>query len=337
MLLLTACGGGGSDAPTPPTPPPTPGTLALTLGTANASVIGSGTTTVAVSAARGGSFTGDVALTVDGLPSGVTASFAPAAIAAGSASSTLSLTVTTNAAPGTYALTVRGSGTGVAAASAGLTLVVVAPETPDFSVSVSPSALSIQQGQQGTATVTVTRSGGFSGTLGLLVGGTPLDVQVQRSTALITGTTATVTLIVPVTVPAGTYPLTVSVSESAALTLVVTAQPTVGALTLSATTVNATQTEPSAPVTITLARSPGITAPVQFSIDDLPAAVQATFSPNPMTGSTTTLVLTPGVNHGPGVITLRVRATVGSASSVVPLVFTTGAFVPPDFTVALAS
>lgn len=341
LLLLAACGGGGADAPVTPTP--TPGTLALTLGTANASVVGSGTTTVAVTAARGGSFTGDVALAVDGLPSGVTASFAPAAIPAGSASSTLSLTVATSAAPGTYPLTVRGTGTGVAAASAGLTLVVVAPATPDFSVSVSPSPLSIQQGQQGTASVTITRTGGFTGTLGLLVSGTPLDVQFQVNPTAISGTTATLTFTVPVTVAAGTYPLTLTATEngprsrSTVLTLVVTAQPTVGALTLSTTTVGARQTEPSAPVTITLARAPGITAPVQFSIDDLPAAVQATFSPNPMTGSTTTLVLTPSVNQGPGVITLRVRATVGTSSTTATITFTTQSFVPPDFTVALTS
>jgi hypothetical protein len=57
------------------------------------------------------SFTGNVTLTVEGLPAGVTAAFAPSP--ATGATSVMTITVPATATPGTYNLTIRGTGTGI--------------------------------------------------------------------------------------------------------------------------------------------------------------------------------------------------------------------------------
>ena len=68
---------------------------------------GSSTITTTVS----GGFNDAVALTASGQPSGVTVGFSPTSIAApGSGSSTMTITVGSTAAPGTYPITVTGTG-----------------------------------------------------------------------------------------------------------------------------------------------------------------------------------------------------------------------------------
>jgi hypothetical protein len=56
-------------------------------------------------------FTGGVTLTVEGLPAGVTAAFAPSP--ATGATSVMTITVPATATPGTYTLTIRGTGSGI--------------------------------------------------------------------------------------------------------------------------------------------------------------------------------------------------------------------------------
>lgn len=77
-----------------------------------------------VNIARSASFTGTVALSATGLPSGVTASFDPSS--ASGTSSTLTLTAATGAATGTNTIIVRGTGPGVAEQTATLSLTVAA-------------------------------------------------------------------------------------------------------------------------------------------------------------------------------------------------------------------
>jgi hypothetical protein len=84
----------------------------------------SGKATVSVGASNG--FSGDVALSVSGAPSGVSASFA-SAIVHGSGSSDLTLAASSSAAAGSYTLTVTGT-SGSLSRSATLALTVKAPK-----------------------------------------------------------------------------------------------------------------------------------------------------------------------------------------------------------------
>src|SRR5687768_13815724 len=72
--LATGCGGGG-DGGGPPAPPTPQGTVAVALSPASLSIGPGGTGSAAVTVSRGNGFAGAVALAVDGVPSGVQATF----------------------------------------------------------------------------------------------------------------------------------------------------------------------------------------------------------------------------------------------------------------------
>lgn len=339
-LALWACGGGGDGPPTPPTP--TPGTLAIALSSTTGAVVGAGSVSSTLTATRGGSFTGAVTLAVEGAPTGVTVSFTPSTLATGNTTSDVAITVSASAAPGTYPLTVRASGSGVTAATATYTVTVNAPPTPDFTVSVSPGSLSIEQGQQGSATITLARTGGFAGDVGFFVADVPDGVQVNITPATTAGTSAALSVSVALDAVPGTYPLVINATENGPrvrtvpLSLVVTAKPSAGALTLSPSTVSVMQGAPSTPITVALVRPTGVTGDATFTLENVPQFVTGTFTPNPTGGTTTTLTLNVGVLHPPGTITLRVRATVGTTTSTASLVLNTQQFIPADFALSLA-
>ena len=104
---------------------------AFTIATSQVSVsVLQGTTgSLTVATTVSGGFNSPIALTASGLPTGVTASFNPASIAApGSGSSTLTISVGSAVAPGTYPITVTGTG-GALSHSTTLALTIVASST----------------------------------------------------------------------------------------------------------------------------------------------------------------------------------------------------------------
>jgi len=336
-VLVSACGGGGDATPTPPVQN---GAISVSLGVAASTVTGAGSTNVAVTVTRSGNFTGSVALALEGAPSGVTGAFAPASLASGATSSTLTLTVGAGAAPGVYSLTVRASGTGVSAVTASYTLTVQAATVPGFTMTVAPGTLTIATGQSGSATVSLTRNAGYSEGISLLVTGVPQDVQVTTSPTNTTGNSITMNVTVQPTATPGTYPLVLTgttsgtISATTNLTLVVAAPAPLGTLTLTPSSVSAVQGSPST-VTIGIARGAGVTGDVAMFIDNLPSTITASFSPNPATGNSTTLTLNVSAQHPVGVITVQVRATIGNRTTSVPLQIGTSALVPRDFGVAV--
>ena len=114
-------------------------------------------TTYTVSIAPLNGFTGTVALTQTGVPSG--ASFSTTSVTT-SGSSTLTID-TTSIAPGSYPFTITGT-SGSTTHSVPATLVVQsAAQTGDFTISVTPSSAGIGRTSTTTYTVTVTPSGGL--------------------------------------------------------------------------------------------------------------------------------------------------------------------------------
>jgi len=186
---------------------------------------GSSTITTAVS----GGFNSAIALTASGAPTGVTASFSPASIAApGSGTSTLSLAVASTTATGTYTITVTGTGGGITH-TATVSLTVTAAVTGAFTVSVSPTSGYLDQGQSGYAVVTTTVSGGFSAPVTLSASGIPTGVTGSFSPATIAAPgsgTSDFTLTVARNAPTGTHTITItatsgSVSHTATLAFTV--------------------------------------------------------------------------------------------------------------------
>jgi subtilase family serine protease len=126
----------------------------------------SGTSTITSSVTGG--FSGSIALSSSGAPSGVTVSFNPASITA-AGTSTMTIAVGPSVTAGTYSITVTGtSGSIVESATVTLTVTKVAAS---FTISVSPTTITIAQGASGTVTVTTTSAGSFDSAITLTASG----------------------------------------------------------------------------------------------------------------------------------------------------------------------
>jgi kumamolisin len=212
-ITVTGTGGGLTHTATIALTVTAAGTPAYTLTASPAAVsvaqgsTGSSTITTAVS----GGFSSAIALAASGLPTGVTASFSPASIAApGSGTSKLTLTVASTAAAGTSTITITGTGGGQTHTTT-VSLTVTAAVAGTFSVSVSPTSGYLDRGQSGYAVVTVSGSGGFDSPVTLSATGIPSGVTGSFSPTSITGSgTSDFTLTVSRSAPTGTYPITIT-------------------------------------------------------------------------------------------------------------------------------
>ena len=177
---------------------------------AQAVAIGSNATyTVSVGAING--FTGEVALSVTGLPTNVSADFNPASVT-GSGTSTLSLTTSTNTPPGSYPLTV----TGTSSNTTHTAVVTLTINAPDFSFVVAPDAQPVTVGSNATYTVTVEAINAFTSEVALSVTGLPSGVSADFNPTFLTGSgTSTLSLATSTNTTPGSYVLTVAGTSSA--------------------------------------------------------------------------------------------------------------------------
>ncbi|HMD83796.1 MAG TPA: protease pro-enzyme activation domain-containing protein, partial [Terriglobia bacterium] len=98
--------------------------------------------TVTIGALNG--YTGTVNLSANGLPAGASASFAPASVTS-SGTSTMSVTVGSATAPGSYSLTITGTDSVSSTLTHSTQVTLVVTGTPDFSISASGSLLRTRQ------------------------------------------------------------------------------------------------------------------------------------------------------------------------------------------------
>lgn len=101
----------------------------ISLATSSASttvqVGGSGSTTLTVTRTLG--YNGAVVITLEGVPTGVTATASPSTIPASSSTSTITFTIAPSTPPNNAIVTVRGKGTLVADATTNVALVMTPP------------------------------------------------------------------------------------------------------------------------------------------------------------------------------------------------------------------
>jgi pseudomonalisin len=166
--------------------------------------------TAPVQVSVSGGFNSAVSLSVSGLATGITASIAPATLAApGSGSAILSVSVATGVAAGTSSFTVTATGGGVTHTQT-VQLTVAAA---DFTLAATTPA-AIIQGGSGSLQLSTAVTGGFNSTLALAVSGLPAGVTASFAPASIAapGTgSSTLTL----TVAAGASPATSTITVTA--------------------------------------------------------------------------------------------------------------------------
>ncbi len=162
---------------------------------------GSSTITVTPS----GGFTGSVSLSNSALPSGVTATFGTNPT---TGSSVLTFTASATATTGTSSITVTGT-SGTLSHTTSVSLTVTGVATPNFSLSASPASLTVKQGTSGGSTVTVTPSGGFTGSVTLSNSALPSGVTAAFGTNPTTGSSV-LTFTASSTATTGTSTITVT-------------------------------------------------------------------------------------------------------------------------------
>jgi hypothetical protein len=197
-----------------------PSSLTVTQGS-------SGTSTITVNKLNG--FTGSVTLSASGLPAGVTATFGTNPT---TGSSVVTFSASSTATTGTKSVTITGT-SGTLSHTTSVSLTVNATATPNFSLSASPSSLSVTQGSSGSSTITVTPSGGFTGSVTLSNSALPSGVTASFGTNPTTSTSV-LTFTASSTATTGTSTITitgVSGTLSHTTTISLTINPTGGGST----------------------------------------------------------------------------------------------------------
>jgi uncharacterized membrane protein len=270
---------------------------------------GSGTTSVYVGGQNG--FNGSVTLAVTGLPSGVTASFSPNPT---TYSSTITLTASSSVPLGQYTVTVTGA-SGSLSASTTFTLSVLAP-----SFTLSAGSVSAGQGSSGTSYVYVYGQNGFAGSVHLAVTGLPSGVTASFSPNPVSTSSSSslLTLTVSSTAALGTTTLTVtgtsgSLTASTTLTLTVYAP----SFTLSDYSSVSIGQGSSATSYVYVNPQNGFTGSVSLSVTGLPSGVTASFSPNPVsaTAGSSLLTLTASSTASLGQYNVTVTGASGSLTA----------------------
>jgi hypothetical protein len=213
-----------------------PGSVGLTQGGASQPV------SVAVSSLN--AFSGNVAVSLVGLPPGVIASTGNSFNVSAGASQSITFIAANSAAPGTVNLMLQAS-SGSLNHSAAATLQVQAAVIPDFSLAILPGLVAVTPGQSSRPiSVAVTGINGFASDVSVAVSGLPSGVTASPSTLTVpAGSSQPVTFYVPASTPAGSVTLTFtgtgdSITHSATVTMQTSTDP-VFSITYFDTTITA--------------------------------------------------------------------------------------------------
>jgi len=203
-----------------------PTSLALTAGATGRPV------SVTATALNG--FTGNVSVSLSGLPAGVTASPSTLTLTPGTAQS-LTLTAASSATAGVATITLTGSSGSLSHTTTVALTVTAATSTADFSLTVAPTSLALTAGATGQpVSVTATALNGFTGGVSVSVTGLPAGVTASPSTLTLTpGTAQNLTLTAASSAAAGMATITFtgtsgSLSHSTTLQLTISAAAAAG-------------------------------------------------------------------------------------------------------------
>src|SRR5581483_8434232 len=280
---------------------------------ASQTVSAGGGTNYTVTIGNNNGFSGTVALTAAGLPTGATAVFNPTSINS-LGSSTLTVSTTPSTPAGTNNLTITGT-SGSLSHNATVTLIVT--PAADFSISAAPGSQTVTAGNGTSYTATITALNGFGGNVTLTAGGLPSGATAAFNPTSVTGSgSSTVTITTSTGTPAGTNTLTLtgtsgSLVHNATVTLIVTpaADFSISAAPGSQTVTAGNGTS----YTATITALNGFGGNVTLTAGGLPSGATAAFNPTSVTGSgSSTVTITTSTGTPAGTNTLTLTGTSGS-------------------------
>jgi hypothetical protein len=265
--------------------------------TPTSQTIGRGMTgSYAISVESLNGFSGNVTLSVSGLPSGTTASFSPNPVVGGSGVTTLTVTTSSSTPIGTVALTLTGT-SGSLTHSSLINLNVT--QQADFTGGVSPLTTSVIGAGHTSYTINIVPMFGFTGNVTLGVSGLPTGATAKITPGTIIGGTGSASLVVTTTTatPIGSYTLTISGTCGTLIhstTVQLNVNPSAGDFT-GGVSPPSQAIAAGAPASYTVYVAPlgGFTGDVTLTVSGLPAGVTASFNPgNVITGASGSTVLT---------------------------------------------
>jgi Pro-kumamolisin, activation domain len=293
-------------------------TINLTVGSgftiapssANLSLLPGGSVAMTITVTPQTGFTGTVAFSISGLPTGVTGTFSPASAAK---TTSLTLRATASAVLGASTITVTGA-SGKVSSQATIALTVNAP--PSFTLSSNPANLSIISGSSATSTISVTAQNGFNAAVAFSASGLPPGVTAKFAASVVTftatSTAAAASATVTITGTSG------ALSSKTSVVLTISKPPS---FTLSAApTVLTVAQGASAISTLTLTPLNGFNSAVTVGLSALPSGVTPSF--NASSATTATLTFAASATAAAGKSTVTVTAKAGSLSQTVSIALT---------------
>ena len=300
-----------------------PANVALTAGGATQQI------TVTSTAVNG--YSAQIAVTLSGLPSGVTANPASVMIAPGT-TETITLTAAATAATSSGTVAITGT-SGAHVHSGAVALSVTAVPPADFTISVNPTTVSVTAGGAGGSTaVSVSGVNGFTAGVGIAVSGLPAGVTVNPATPTVTpGTPQTLTVTAAASAVAGTSTVTVTgtsgaLVHTATFTLKIAAAPADFTLAINPTSLTLTSGALGQGTAVTASAVNGFSGTVSVTVAGLPAGV--TVAPTTLTlapGTPQTLTFTAAANAAAGMSSVSITGVSGALTHTATLTLTVAA------------
>ena len=325
LSCATACSGGDKIVPTMPvdTNPSggNAGTIAIAAATSGLSVLRGTTSSVALTLTRGTPFLGIVNLTVEGLPSNVTATFAPADLSIGVTLSTLTVQATATASVGSFTLIVRAHANGLVDAMHSIVVTVNAAAVGTLALTSTLPTVTLAAGDSRPLSIGVIRGGGFDGPVTLTpTCPTGVTCTFQAGNTVATGfSSGTLQIVISAAVAAGTYAINIRgsgagvadatlsvalvVTGSTAFSMVITPNP----LTVTAGT--------TATATVMITRGGAQTGDIGLIVTGVPAGVTATLAQSSVSGNSTTLTFSVPANAVASSTTVSVSGAAAATNS----------------------
>jgi pseudomonalisin len=316
---------------------PTP-TFQVAVSTSAVSVATGGTANLNIATSVSGGFNSAMALTVGGLPTGVTGTLTSTTVAApGSGTVTLRLTSTTKVVAGSYNAYVGATSGGIAK-YVSFTLTVL--PVPDFTLAEAQTALIISSGSHGSVNLTTAANSTFTSAVSLYVDGLPDGMSASFSPASVAypgSGSSTLTLSAGASTVPHVYTIRIyGAGQSISHNVVLSVNVPGFTLTRNVTAVSVSLGG-SGSVTATSTLLTGFNSSVNFWVSGLPSGVTATYSQwsiaAPGAGNCV-VTLRAAANTVPGVYSLTINAMGGGVTKSVPLTLDVPSFTLDDASIS---